>query len=173
LGRHERIPRGWDRQIAAESQVRAGDTPSGREWLFEPGAATILGICDLGDRFRLVLNEVDVAAPDQPLPSFRSPGRSRTPSRTWRRRPSRGSSHSWENQFVDRTWTYLPDSAWTGLQQCYDALAADLQQRHDVELTSVGALGVSAMMHGYLPSTPTANFDTLPHLAQHQHRRGR
>jgi L-arabinose isomerase len=33
-----------------------------------PGPATILGICDLGDRFRLVLNEVDVVTPDEPLP---------------------------------------------------------------------------------------------------------
>jgi L-arabinose isomerase len=70
LGRHERIPREWDRRIAAESHVRAGDTPSAREWLFEPGVATILDICDLGDRFRLVLNEVDVAAPDEPLPKL-------------------------------------------------------------------------------------------------------
>ena len=35
-----------------------------------PGPATVLGICDLGDRFRLVLNEVDVVPPDQPLPKL-------------------------------------------------------------------------------------------------------
>ena len=35
-----------------------------------PGPATILGICDLGDRFRLVLNEADVVAPDEPLPKL-------------------------------------------------------------------------------------------------------
>jgi sugar (pentulose or hexulose) kinase len=29
-------------------------------------------------------------------------------------------------------------------------LVADVQRRYDVELSSVGALGVSAMMHGYL-----------------------
>jgi sugar (pentulose or hexulose) kinase len=57
-------------------------------------------------------------------------------------------NHNWENQFVDRIWTYSLDSVWAGLQQCYDALAADVQQRYDVDLTSVGALGVSAMMHG-------------------------
>ena len=33
-----------------------------------PGPATVVGICDLGDRFRLVLNEVDVVPPDEPLP---------------------------------------------------------------------------------------------------------
>jgi sugar (pentulose or hexulose) kinase len=59
-------------------------------------------------------------------------------------------SHDWENQFVDRIWTYSLDAVWTGLQQCYGALAADVQQRYGVELNSVGALGVSAMMHGYL-----------------------
>src|SRR5919107_1597570 len=59
-------------------------------------------------------------------------------------------SHDWENQFVDRMWTYSLDSIWAGLQQCYAALAADVQQRYDAELAGVGALGVSAMMHGYL-----------------------
>jgi sugar (pentulose or hexulose) kinase len=59
-------------------------------------------------------------------------------------------SHDWENQFVDRIWTYSLDAVWSGLQSCYAALAADVRQRHGVELTSVGSLGVSAMMHGYL-----------------------
>ena len=60
-------------------------------------------------------------------------------------------SHEWENEFVDRMWTYSLDSIWSGLQACYAALAADVAQRHGVELATVGALGVSAMMHGYLP----------------------
>jgi sugar (pentulose or hexulose) kinase len=42
------------------------------------------------------------------------------------------------------------DAVWTGIQQCYAALAQRVRERYDVELTSVGALGVSAMMHGYL-----------------------
>src|SRR3954447_852574 len=33
-----------------------------------PGPAVVVGICDLGDRFRLVLNEIEVTAPDEPLP---------------------------------------------------------------------------------------------------------
>ena len=33
-----------------------------------PGPAVVVGLCDLGDRFRLVLNEIDVTAPDEPLP---------------------------------------------------------------------------------------------------------
>jgi L-arabinose isomerase len=35
-----------------------------------PGPAVVLGICDLGDRFRLVLNEIDVVDPDEPLPNL-------------------------------------------------------------------------------------------------------
>ena len=35
-----------------------------------PGPATILGICDLGDRFRLVVNEVTVVPPNEPLPKL-------------------------------------------------------------------------------------------------------
>ncbi len=35
-----------------------------------PGSATVLGICDLGDRFRLVLNEVEVVPSDEPLPKL-------------------------------------------------------------------------------------------------------
>src|SRR6476659_945887 len=59
-------------------------------------------------------------------------------------------AHSWENQFVDRRWTYSLDSVWAGLQGCYAALTADVQQRFGVQLTTIGGLGVSAMMHGYL-----------------------
>ena len=33
-----------------------------------PGGATVIGMLDLGDRFRLVLNEVDVVEPDAALP---------------------------------------------------------------------------------------------------------
>src|SRR4051794_26641398 len=59
-------------------------------------------------------------------------------------------THDWENQFVDRVWTYPLDAVWTGAQQSFAALAEDVRRRHGVELAGVGALGVSAMMHGYL-----------------------
>jgi sugar (pentulose or hexulose) kinase len=59
-------------------------------------------------------------------------------------------THDWENQFVDRLWTYSLDAVWTGVQESVAALADDVRRRHGVELATVGALGVSAMMHGYL-----------------------
>jgi L-arabinose isomerase len=35
-----------------------------------PGPGIVVGICDLGDRFRLVLNEIEVTVPDEPLPKL-------------------------------------------------------------------------------------------------------
>ncbi|MFW5471982.1 xylulokinase [Knoellia sp. CPCC 206450] len=73
-------------------------------------------------------------------------------------RPLAVGTAEWENQFVDRVWTYSLDAIWTGMQQCYSALLADVQRTYAVELSSVGGLGISAMMHGYLA------FDADGHL---------
>ena len=59
-------------------------------------------------------------------------------------------THGWENQFVDRLWTYSEEAIWTGLQAAVASLMADVERRHGVPLTRIGALGFSAMMHGYL-----------------------
>ncbi len=67
-------------------------------------------------------------------------------------------SHGWENQFVDRLWTYSEDAIWTGLQDAVAKLMADVKARYGTPLTRIGALGFSAMMHGYLP------FDTAGKL---------
>lgn len=60
-------------------------------------------------------------------------------------------AHDWENRFEDGYWTYHLDDVWTGIQDAYARLAADYKARYGEELRQVGALGVSAMMHGYLP----------------------
>jgi sugar (pentulose or hexulose) kinase len=59
-------------------------------------------------------------------------------------------SHAWENQLVDGLWTYSLDAVWAGLQDCFTGLVADARQRHGVRPTTFKAVGVSAMMHGYL-----------------------
>ncbi|WP_225752900.1 xylulokinase [Actinotalea sp. Marseille-Q4924] len=59
--------------------------------------------------------------------------------------------HDWENQLVDGRWTYALEAVWSGLQSCVAALQDDVERRYGARLTDVGALGVSAMMHGYLP----------------------
>ncbi|MFF2051029.1 xylulokinase [Leifsonia sp. NPDC058194] len=59
-------------------------------------------------------------------------------------------SHEWENELVDRVWTYSLDAIWSGVQAAYAALVADAERTHGVRPTTYGAIGVSAMMHGYL-----------------------
>lgn len=58
--------------------------------------------------------------------------------------------HGWENRLENGVWTYSLDDIWTGLQDCYANLAKDVKEKYDEKLTTVGALGFSAMMHGYL-----------------------
>ena len=58
--------------------------------------------------------------------------------------------HEWENQLVDGHWTYSLDAVWSGLQDAYAGLVADAESRHGVRPDTFGAIGVSAMMHGYL-----------------------
>lgn len=59
-------------------------------------------------------------------------------------------AHDWENQFVDRIWTYSLDDAVAGMQDAYATLVADVRHRYGVELAQLGAIGISGMMHGYL-----------------------
>src|SRR3954470_21284050 len=66
------------------------------------------------------------------------------------RTPIASSSHAWENQLVDRMWTYSLDAVWEGLRASVADLLSDVEQRYSVRPEKVGALGVSAMMHGYL-----------------------
>ncbi|WP_309712664.1 FGGY-family carbohydrate kinase [Pseudolysinimonas sp.] len=59
-------------------------------------------------------------------------------------------SHEWENQLVDGVWTYALDDVWSGLQAAYADLVADVRRSYSVEPTGFAAIGISAMMHGYL-----------------------
>jgi len=59
-------------------------------------------------------------------------------------------SHDWENRLEDKVWTYHLDDVWTGLQDCFSKLVLDVKNRYNLTLSSVGAIGISAMMHGYL-----------------------
>jgi sugar (pentulose or hexulose) kinase len=59
-------------------------------------------------------------------------------------------SFSWENRLEDGRWTYAIDEVWSGLQAAYAALVDDAQERHGIRPDTFGAIGVSAMMHGYL-----------------------
>ncbi len=64
--------------------------------------------------------------------------------------PLASGSHAWENQLRDGVWTYDMADVFSGLAACYAALVEDVRARYGVELRRVAALGVSAMMHGYV-----------------------
>ncbi|MDR3120557.1 MAG: FGGY-family carbohydrate kinase [Clostridiales bacterium] len=56
----------------------------------------------------------------------------------------------WENRLLDGLWTYRLEDVWTGVQQSFRELAREVRELYGVPLARVRALGVSAMMHGYL-----------------------
>ncbi|MDT3356619.1 MAG: FGGY-family carbohydrate kinase [Bacteroidota bacterium] len=60
-------------------------------------------------------------------------------------------AHEWENQLADGLWTYSIDAIWNGLRDCYSSLRADVRKQYDVEIEKLSAIGISAMMHGYMP----------------------
>lgn len=60
-------------------------------------------------------------------------------------------SHLWENRNMNGLWTYPMEEIDGGVQACYAALRRSVEETYGVPLTAVGAIGVSAMMHGYLP----------------------
>lgn len=59
-------------------------------------------------------------------------------------------SHQWENQLVDGLWTYSVEAVWYGMQDAYSNLRKDVLAKYDVEIENLAAIGISAMMHGYM-----------------------
>lgn len=65
--------------------------------------------------------------------------------------------HEWENKLVDGIWTYDIKDVWLGLQAAYQKLAEAFELKYKIKLTTVGSIGFSAMMHGYLPFDKEGN----------------
>ena len=66
--------------------------------------------------------------------------------------PVAAGEFTWENRLENGIWTYhMDDDIIRGIQSCYADLAANVEKEYGVKLTKTGAIGVSAMMHGYLP----------------------
>jgi sugar (pentulose or hexulose) kinase len=65
--------------------------------------------------------------------------------------PIASGSYDWENRFENGVWTYHLDDVWTGLQESYRKLSSEVSEKYHVQLQKIGAIGFSAMMHGYLP----------------------
>lgn len=58
--------------------------------------------------------------------------------------------YDWENRFENSVWTYSQEDIWTGLQSCYKMLADEVVNKCSQELSTIGAIGFSGMMHGYM-----------------------
>ena len=65
--------------------------------------------------------------------------------------PVASGSFAWENQLKDGFWTYDLAEAERGVQESYRNLCSDVRSKYGIELIAVGAIGISGMMHGYLP----------------------
>ncbi len=59
-------------------------------------------------------------------------------------------SHEWENRLEDNVWTYSLEDIWSGLQDSYKNLAEDVMNKYEIPLSTVGSIGFSGMMHGYM-----------------------
>ncbi|MDR1108259.1 MAG: FGGY-family carbohydrate kinase [Spirochaetaceae bacterium] len=64
--------------------------------------------------------------------------------------PLASGGFDWENRLEDGFWTYHLDNVWKGLQGSFENLSNEIRERYGVPLTRPGAMGISAMMHGYL-----------------------
>ena len=65
-------------------------------------------------------------------------------------KPIAQGSHTWENQLENGLWTYSIDAIWNGVQDCYSDLRANVKKEYGIEIENLAAIGVSAMMHGYM-----------------------
>ena len=64
--------------------------------------------------------------------------------------PIASGAHDWENRLENGIWTYTLEDIWNGLQDCYKKMTEDVQKKYGVAVEKLGAIGFSAMMHGYL-----------------------
>lgn len=58
--------------------------------------------------------------------------------------------YEWENSLVDGVWTYDLADVDTGMRACYSSLRKDVEEKYGVTPKTFGAIGISAMMHGYI-----------------------
>ena len=65
-------------------------------------------------------------------------------------KPIAEGGHTWENQYENGVWTYSLEMIWDGLADAYAALLADVREKYDTVIKTTGAIGFSAMMHGYM-----------------------
>ena len=71
--------------------------------------------------------------------------------------PIANGAFDWENSLIDGLWTYSLDEIHNGIQTAYARMKAEVKEKYNVKLTKLKAMGISAMMHGYLAFDKDAN----------------
>jgi sugar (pentulose or hexulose) kinase len=71
--------------------------------------------------------------------------------------PIASGSHEWENRYENGVWTYHLDDVWMGLQDSFQNLKQELNEKGMAPIETIGAMGFSAMMHGYLAFDQSGN----------------
>ncbi len=64
--------------------------------------------------------------------------------------PIASGSYDWENRYENGIWTYSLQDVWTGVEESYRRLSNEVSENYNTPLQTVGAIGFSAMMHGYM-----------------------
>ena len=64
--------------------------------------------------------------------------------------PIASGSYDWENRYENGLWTYRLEDVLTGLQESYLKLSKDVFENYNTPLQTIGAIGFSGMMHGYM-----------------------
>jgi sugar (pentulose or hexulose) kinase len=64
--------------------------------------------------------------------------------------PLASGSYEWENKYENEIWTYPLEEVWVGLQDSFRQLSREVEEKYQISLEAIGALGFSGMMHGYM-----------------------
>lgn len=64
--------------------------------------------------------------------------------------PIAAGSFEWENTLENGIWTYSLEDIWKGLRVSYRKMATEVFEKYGESLTTIGSIGFSAMMHGYM-----------------------
>lgn len=65
-------------------------------------------------------------------------------------KPIASGSHEWENRYENGVWTYSLEDVWAGLQDSFRKLSDEVSKKYNTPLKTIGVIGFSAMMHGYM-----------------------
>ncbi len=65
--------------------------------------------------------------------------------------PIASGAYNWNNRIENGVWTYSLNDVWKAMQSCFMNLSDNIFEKYGVVLETTSSIGISAMMHGYLP----------------------